>query len=485
MERIATEGLLFVDEFNRQRLFNGINLVHKGEKLPDGSTSYIGPWKKEHFAQFASWGFNVVRLGLIWDAVEPRPGVYDEAYLDWVGEMLDCCRANGIYAFLDMHQDLYSALFSDGAPAWATLTEHAFEPTELWSDAYLFSPAVQQAYDAFWENRKAPGGVGLQDHYARMWAHVARRFAGHEAVLGFDFLNEPAPGSACNDIFAWLLDGFAQIMGFEDGGLYTAEDMAQIFMDPERKLRGLSLLDNREYYKLLGQTALAPVREFEQNVLEPFYNKIAAAVRAVTGKGILLRENSYFSNMGIPCAARPIRPGDAREPLQAYCPHGYDLVSDTDTLALATASRIDTIFENHRETQQALGVPVLVGEWGAFMHNPDILGYAEHIMGVFEAWQWSSTYWAWDVRFENAPVLQALRRTVPQAVAGRIVRYGNNRAEKTFELIWEDDAGCGAPTVVYLHDTPESVVVEGDYAIDSNKLTIPALGGRRTLRIRY
>ena len=486
MERISIDGLVFVDCHNRQRIFNGVNLVWKGEKLPDGSTGgYIGPWNKKHFAQFAAWGFNVARLGLIWDAVEPSPGIYNEDYLNWIGEMLDLCREYGLYAYLDMHQDLYSALYSDGAPAWATLTEHAFEPAALWSDAYLFSPAVQQAYDAFWQNRAAADGVGLQDHYARMWAHVARRFAGHEVVLGYDFLNEPTPGGACQEILAGMLDAFAGIMSLEDGRVYTIEDMMRIFMDPGQKARGLSLLDNKAYYKRLGQTALAPVRAFEHEVLEPFYNKIAASVRAVTDRGILLRENNYFSNMGIPCQARPIRSGDSRDPLQAYSPHGYDLMVDTERVHQTTASQIETIFENHRETQLALQVPVMVGEWGAFMHNPDVVAYAGQIISLFETWQWSHTYWSWHEKFELAPVLAVLRRTYPQAVAGRIVRCGNNRAAKTFELVWDDDISCGAPSLIYLQDTPKSVVLEGDYAIASGIMVIPALGGRRMLRIVY
>jgi len=76
-----------------------------------------------------------------------------------------------------MHQDLYSVKYSDGAPPWATLDEgRPHQPGAVWSDAYYTSEAVQTALDHFWANRPAADGVGLQDHYARVWRHVARRF---------------------------------------------------------------------------------------------------------------------------------------------------------------------------------------------------------------------------------------------------------------------------------------------------------------------
>ena len=64
----------------------------------------------------------------------------------------------------------------------------------MWSDANYSSPAVQAALDHFWANSGAPDGVGLQDHYARVWQFVAQRFHDEPAVIGYDLMNEPFPG---------------------------------------------------------------------------------------------------------------------------------------------------------------------------------------------------------------------------------------------------------------------------------------------------
>ena len=49
------------------------------------------------------WGFNFVRLGVMWEAVERTPGQYDEAYLDQVEQLINNLGEAGIYTLVDMH----------------------------------------------------------------------------------------------------------------------------------------------------------------------------------------------------------------------------------------------------------------------------------------------------------------------------------------------------------------------------------------------
>src|SRR5690554_6839579 len=361
-------------------------MVYKGE-LVCGKMNYIPPWNEEDFKLLRDWGFNVVRLGLIWDAVEPEPGVYNEAYLDWVESMLDLCAEYGIYAFLDMHQDLYSVLYSDGAPEWATLTDGLpHVEGDLWSDAYLFSEAVQRAFDHFWANSTATSGKGLQEHFQDMWLHIVRRFKEHPALLGYDFLNEPFPGSRKREIFSALLEALAE-------QIQPHEDLLGVFSDPAGKLEVLGLLEDEELYRNLAKSVEPMLAEFDQGLLAKFYQNSAEAVRSVDSQGIIMREHSYFSNMGIQCKAPPIMAGPNQvDPYQAYSPHGDGLVVDTDAIVMASNKRIDVIFDAHKRTQDALNVPVLVGECGAHRHFGTGLGHIEHILSIFERNLWSNTY---------------------------------------------------------------------------------------------
>lgn len=54
------------------------------------------------------WGFNFVRLGVMWEAVEMSPGVYNETYLDEIDQLITKLGNQGIYTLVDSHQDVLS-----------------------------------------------------------------------------------------------------------------------------------------------------------------------------------------------------------------------------------------------------------------------------------------------------------------------------------------------------------------------------------------
>jgi hypothetical protein len=155
---IRIKGDCFVDHEGNQILFNGVNYVCK-----DPGQGYLFPAPERVFRRFREQGFNLIRLGIFWDGVEPQPGVYDHDYLQRVKDVIELARQNGLYVMLDMHQDLFSRKWGDGAPLWATLDEGAPHPESctMWYDAYLQSEAIIRAADNFWENAPAADGVGL------------------------------------------------------------------------------------------------------------------------------------------------------------------------------------------------------------------------------------------------------------------------------------------------------------------------------------
>ena len=189
---LGHEGRWITDDHGRVVLIHAVNMVYK---RPPYYPKAIGFGKDD--AQFLHrHGFNGVRLGVIYAGVEPKPGKYDNAYLDHIAATERTLDKNGVFSLLDFHQDLYNEKFQgEGWPDWAVQDDGLSNPRNGFPTNYLTNPALQHAFDHFWANDPGPGGVGLVDRYAAAWRHVAGRFRDTSGVLGYDLLNEPWPGS--------------------------------------------------------------------------------------------------------------------------------------------------------------------------------------------------------------------------------------------------------------------------------------------------
>jgi endoglycosylceramidase len=179
-------------------------------------------------ATLAQLGFTVVRLGIVWQGLEPGPtgagpndprycalhragtrfpslGAGDpyrasaiSAYLASTDRIMALLAHAGLRVILDMHQDVYGSAFSErrgpspwngeGAPPWATCTDgRAFAGRPYWGLAYTAS-SVQTAIRHFWHNDVR---ADLQGQFARVWQAVARHYRGDPDVLGYEVFNEP------------------------------------------------------------------------------------------------------------------------------------------------------------------------------------------------------------------------------------------------------------------------------------------------------
>jgi len=189
---LGHHGRWITDEHGRVVLIHAVNMVYK---RPPYYPKAIGFGRDD--AQFLRrHGFNGVRLGVIYKAVEPRPGRYDNGYLKQIAGTERTLARNDVLSLLDFHQDLYNEKFQgEGWPDWAVQDDGLPNPSNGFPGNYLTNPALQHAFDHFWSNDPGPGGVGLVDRYAAAWRHVADRFRGTAGVLGYDLLNEPWPGS--------------------------------------------------------------------------------------------------------------------------------------------------------------------------------------------------------------------------------------------------------------------------------------------------
>lgn len=480
---ISVRDARFMDAQGRQILLHGLCVINK--RKAENYQSWHGP---ADFAALRDWGMNCIRLGILWDGLEPQPGVFDDGYLRAVDRRIAWAKAAGIHVFLDMHQDLYSYKYSDGAPEWATLTDDQRHVPggDVWSDAYVSSPAIQRAFDNFWANKPCADGVGVQEHFARAWRHVARRYANEPTVIGFDLFNEPNIGSGNLAAQVAMGTALAQALPKVPGQpAQTAEDIARLWMDRDGRSQLMHVLTNLTIYRQVVDAAGPVYMEFERAKLMPMFQRVRNAIREVNTNHLIFLETSMSANMGIPSGVELIRSQAGQpDPLQAYAPHGYDIVVDTPDLAHASNDRLEFIFQRHSEKARQLGLPLLIGEWGAFGNaGAAILPTARHTAALFERLLCSDTYWDYRRNLQREAYFTTLQRPIPQSISGMLLSYHSDPQARTFTCVWHEDGQSRAPSVIYLpqwiYGGKESLRVEPAGAGFSIERTAPGSQNHR------
>jgi endoglycosylceramidase len=357
------------------------------------------------------WGFNFVRYLILWDALEPQPGEYSQSYLNKVEDRMDWFAEAGIHVVIDMHQDVYSRVFCcDGAPAWAIRDDGLpFFPQPLWQLNY-FQPAVTRAFDNFWDY----GGPhsDLQDHYVEAWVHVALRLRDHPAVIGYDLMNEPFPGS------------------------YTSKIEVLGGVDPN------------------NQSAF-----FEQTLLRPFYERVIHGIRQVDPDAWVFYEPRFAGPAnGFPSYIEPL--ADVRdEPRLVSSPHFYSFLVDIAGSYTPDDPAFPRFIENRRTEMAIQRAPLVIGEWGAVDTTPDIVPFFEHFLRMADAESSGWAFWEYttgggfamlDANGVEKPYMNSLVRAYPQRVAGHPLDYGYDPTSRVMTLTFRNVDGVTGPTEIYV-----------------------------------
>ena len=202
-KKISSKNAYMVDKFGRVRIFHGFNSVSKSF-----------PWFKDDLLNttridlYKSWGFNVVRLGVIWSGAQPEsgPNGFNNTYLIQLEKAIRLLSVHDIYVILDMHQDVLSSKFNayDALPIWIVdkmpPPRHKYPwplPTvpgsASWARGY-FAEAVSEAFQNLYSNIS-----GTLEDWGMFWRRVASQYGKYDHVLGYELINEPWAGNIYND----------------------------------------------------------------------------------------------------------------------------------------------------------------------------------------------------------------------------------------------------------------------------------------------
>lgn len=225
----------FIGRDGRTLIFHGVNVVQKSFPWHPSleEFNFRTSLNAQDMANLSSWGFNAVRLGVMWPGVEPKMGEYNKTYLQVMRNIADDLYSHGIYTIVDFHQDCLSeAWCGEGIPAWMLQmlgplntscdsvvakvgrligqctsfadfnisidpdtgfpnTEGCLERT---FDSYSRTPQLVSAWGNFY------GDSAVQQKFQAFWREVATTFATSPGVLGYDLVNEPLNGNFFTDI---------------------------------------------------------------------------------------------------------------------------------------------------------------------------------------------------------------------------------------------------------------------------------------------
>lgn len=298
-----------------------------------------------------------------------------------------------------------------------------------------------------------PDGVGLQDHYAQMWQHIASRYANNPTVIGYDLMNQPFSGSMAQEYMHTMQTAYGKMIHETTGKELSKRELQLIWQDLDKRTKAFKNLSSAKDYTSVVDALFPYNRNFELHTLQPFYQKVSEAIREVDKSSILFLEHSYLSNRGVRSSIARTTLFDGRpDSLLAYAPHGYNLLAHTQHAAHASPQQLSLIYNRFQETAHRLNMPVWLGQWGAFYnHGPEIVSLAQHAITEIENHLYSNAYWHYQSRMDKLPYFkQALVRPFVAYTNGQLLKQNYNRNNKTLTIIWHEENHNPSPTQLFV-----------------------------------
>jgi endoglycosylceramidase len=411
------------------------------------------PWNFDatDAARIARLGFNVVRLGIEWEGLEPgsgpanspaicRPGhpgnphefnaSIARRYLKNIAKTVDLLGRDGVYTLLDMHQDVYSHLFlGEGAPNWAVCTDdEAILPVGgRWSQNYR-NPTLDLAEQHFWANNVVGN---LQGQFDLVWGTVARYFRDNPWIVGYDPYNEP-----------FLVN-------------VTQTQRAVIATDLECFYTGSA---HPAVVTSTGQKMSCPPGDPSSGLIP--------TIEKADPHHLIFIEPDIYTVGHLPDVLEPMDFPRLVYNFHVYCPQRSSVTGNPTDLPACERHEVDSVLNNERErgplssAQQPGGPAWFMSEFGATTNAALVSSLTREADDVGVGW----SYYSWkyyqdptgssDEALETAsgyytPVVGALSRTYPQAVAGVATSVSFDPLSGAFQMTYVPN-GSTVPTSIFI-----------------------------------
>lgn len=463
----------FLDTEGRVRVFHGLNAVFKEPPFyPPFARNGTGTCKAnprytmcpEEISQlYNDWGFNVIRLGVLWNAVQPAEGEIDHAYLSTMKDLIEQLAAHGIYTIVDAHQDAMGSLFcGEGVPNWvvskalALAKWNSSDPrtasrsfpypfkfnisidkttgypnhTDCMRNnffAYYFTVESSAAWQSLYNEPE------LWAHFGQSWAAVAAALSSVDKVLAYELINEPPPG----DLYKFWKDP-----------LHPAR-----FLSDEKNLAAMYNAVHEHIRREDNDTIVM----FESVVLDTYLGILP-----------LRSESDFVTSPG----------GPAYTDRAVYSYHLYCTNDDQGRPSKMPFCKdlLQNVWKGIQPTIKRLNTGAFLTEMGASGVDADSRELLQAVLDQADDGLQSWAYWTYkdfhDITTQNAatetlynadgslqiPKLKTLSRTYAPAIAGQEIKMNFDPSSATFTLDYvygSESSGAVAvvaPTSIFLNE---------------------------------
>lgn len=411
---LTADPARIVDELGREVILRGFNHIalrsdrnhpnyrdENGQVAPAGDLFELQDLEDRDFDFIAATGLNALRLVVTWEFAQPDPppAPYNEDYFRRIDDFIAKAKARGLYVIFDFGQFGWGRSLGGnaGAPDWTVSDTCRQLPGPAPNAPPQASASIGCAYFNFWTDA-ATADVALQEAYFNLWRYVAARYRDEPAVAMYDLYNEPFGGPL-------------------------------------------------------------PPGVFELQYLFPFYQQLSAAIREIDPRHAIAFQPELLHSIGVPTPfAIPLNIPNA-----IYVPHEYTASYFAQRVNPAYTPLQDIVTQLYLNVAQAeagvFGTPWLIGETG-WTRSTSADGVGGPLPAVDEeaprqfardftasadamklGWMWfaySSIDEAYGVNFGDVvdePLIEALSRPFPRAVAGRVNRFSFDAATGRYEQV--------------------------------------------------
>ena len=277
--------------------------------------------------QVGAMGANFVRVECLWNQIETAPGVFSSSALGKIDAQVAAYQGQGLNVLIDFHQAGLSPYFggASGVPSW------------YYADGRFNAQTGKAAAFAAWWTTESAQSLAAYIRFVQM---MVARYSQYPSVMGYELFNEPQPGAlgdtaaATQDILAWQ----AQVRA------------AAVAVDPRRAM-----------FVMARAGGLLGLRDSDFSVFGDL-------------SGLAIDIHSYSTGLN---------GNDLSADGQSWAP-SYDATHNQSSTAYhGSADAQQQVLQTGIDKANALGIPLLVGEWGALNADSGLATYQAQMLDLF------------------------------------------------------------------------------------------------------